>query len=423
MPPLTPEERLRRREEKRKRVIRRRIAFFFGLIALAVTGTFAGLSLSEAGGAAAGDSTSTATTETSISTSTSTTPTTATETTTTTTATTTMPSTTTRTTTTTKTTPAKKRGPLGSGRAVTLAFGGDVHFEGIVRPKLDESPALPLKPIAPVFRKADLAMVNLETSVSYGGSPTPGKEYTFRAPPSAFRALRLGGVDVATIANNHGMDYGMSAFLDTLRYAKRYRFPLVGGGLDSARAYAPYRVTIKGQRIAVLGATQVIDTNLVSLWTAGPHKPGLASAYDMPRLVRAVKAARKTSDTVVVYLHFGEERMGCPTSLQISAARKLISAGADIVVGSHAHRLQGAGRMGKGFVDYGLGNFVWYSQNSPESITTGVLEVTVTGRRIDSYKWVPATIIGGSPTPVTGSARSAAISSWRSLRSCTRLSR
>jgi poly-gamma-glutamate capsule biosynthesis protein CapA/YwtB (metallophosphatase superfamily) len=416
MPPLTPEERRRRREEKRRRIRRRRIGLFV-LVLAAAAGLYAGLSLSaHTGGAVAEDSTTTGTTATTapgVSTETTTT-----ETTTETTATTrtTAPATTT-------TKKKKKRGPLGSGRAVTLAFGGDVHFEGIVRPKLDASPSLPLKPIAPVLEKADLAMVNLETAVSYGGSPTPGKEYTFRAPPSAFQALKLGGVDVATIANNHGMDYGVSAFLDTLRYAKRYHFPLVGGGRNSAQAYAPYMVTIKGQRIAILGATQVIDSNLVSLWTAGPHQPGLASAYDMPRLVRAVKAARKKADTVVVYLHFGEELMSCPTSLQVSTAHKLIAAGADIVVGSHAHRLQGAGRMGEGLVDYGLGNFVWYSQNSPASITTGVLEVTVTGRRIDSYRWIPATIIGGSPTPNTGSARSYAISSWRGLRGCTGLAR
>jgi hypothetical protein len=315
------------------------------------------------------------------------------------------------------------RGRLGSGRAVTLAFGGDVHFEGIVRSKLNASPTSVMSAIAPVLEKSDLAMVNLETTVSYRGSPIPGKTYTFRAPPSAFRALKSGGVDLATVANNHGMDYGLTSFLDTLRYAKRYHFPLVGGGRNAAQAYAPYRVTIKGQRIAILGATQVIDSNLIASWTAGAGKPGLASAYQVGRLTAAVRAARKVSDTVIVYLHFGTEQLSCPTSAQYDITRKLIAAGADIVVGSHAHRLQGAGRRGRAFVDYGLGNFVWYSQNSVESITTGVLKVTVTGRRIDGYKWVPARLVGGSPTPLGGSARSAALASWRGLRGCTNLSR
>ena len=406
---LSSDERRLRREAKRQRIRHRRIGALV-FLAFASLAFVAGLASSGSLGgrdAVAADASSTDTTATTTTEAT--------------TSATTTRATTTRATTTKAS--ATSRGRLGSGRAVTLAFGGDVHFEGIVRSKLNASPTSVMAAIAPVFRKADLAMVNLETAVSYRGAPIPGKSYTFRAPPSAFRALKSGGVDLATVANNHGIDYGMTSFLDTLRYAKRYHFPLVGGGRNVAQAYAPYRATIKGQRIAILGASQVIDSNLISSWTAGPGKPGLASAYQVGRLAAAVRSARKTSDTVVVYLHFGTERLACPTSAQYDITRKLIAAGADIVVGSHAHRLQGAGRRGRAFVAYGLGNFVWYSQNSIESITTGVLKVVVTGRRIDGYKWVPARIVGGSPTPLGGSARSAALTSWRGLRGCTNLSR
>ncbi len=402
MTSLTPEERRRRREQKRRRIRKRRL-IALALVVLAVAGVFAGLSM----GAGADDpgTSSSSTTES--------------------TATTTISSSTTASTTTTtaKTTTGaeSKRGRLGSGRQVTLAFGGDVHFEGIVRERLDAGAALPLGPIAPIFKSADLAMVNLETTVSYRGSPIPGKAYTFRAPPSSFRALKSGGVDVATIANNHGIDFGMISFLDTLRYARNYGMPIVGGGANATRAYAPYRTAIKGQRIAILAASQVIDSNLISSWTAGPGKAGIASAYDVGRLTAAVKAARKNSDTVVVYIHAGEERNPCPTSMQIDLTRRLVAAGADIVIGSHAHRQQGAGRLGSAFVAYGLGNFVWYSQNSEASVTTGVLKVKVTGRRIDGYVWVPARIEGGSPTPLGGSARASAISTFRGLRGCTNL--
>jgi poly-gamma-glutamate capsule biosynthesis protein CapA/YwtB (metallophosphatase superfamily) len=402
MTPLSPEERRLRREAKRRAVRRRRRIGALAFLALVALAFVAGLVSSGALGghdAAAADPVLSG-------------------------------STTTQTTTTETTAPATiaktktiVRGRLGSGRAVTLAFGGDVHFEGIVRSKLNANPSSVMSAIAPVLKKSDLAMVNLETTVSYRGAPIPGKTYTFRAPPSAFRALKAGGVDLATVANNHGIDYGLTSFLDTLRYAKRYHFPLVGGGRNAAQAYASYRVTIKGQRIAVLGASQVIDSNLISSWTAGAGKPGLASAYNVSRLTAAVRAARKKADTVVVYLHFGEERHACPDSMQIGIARKLIAAGADIVVGSHAHQQQGGGRLGRAFVDYGLGNFVWYSQSSSASTTTGVLKVTVTGRRIDGYTWVPARIVGGSPTPLGGSSRSAALANWRGLRSCAGLAR
>ena len=159
-----------------------------------------------------------------------------------------------------------------------------------------------------------------------------------------------------------------------------YRFPVVGIGLNAEQAYRPFRRTIKGQRIALIGATQVLDDELISAWTAGPGKPGLASAKDVPRLVQAVRQARATSDTVIVFLHWGIELQQCPSPDQRTLAKQLVAAGADVVVGGHAHRVQGAGRMGKALVGYGLGNFVWYG-TSELSTQTGVLLVTVDGRR------------------------------------------
>ncbi len=313
------------------------------------------------------------------------------------------------------------RSRLGSGNAVTLAFGGDVHFESPIRERLDASPASVLAPIAPVLRRADVAVLNLETAITERGTPAP-KEYVFRAPATAFDALESGGVDVVSVANNHGMDFGETGLRDTLASAKRAGMPIVGAGPNDTRAYAPFRRTIRGQRIAIIGATQVLDDHLVSAWSASPRKLGLASAKDEPRLVRAVREARSASDTVVVFLHWGLELDSCPTSSQKALARKLIAAGADIVAGSHAHVLVGAGRRGKALVAYGLGNFVFYASRA-ETVETGVLEVTVTGRRIDGYRWVPARISGGIPYPLTGSERGRAQASWRALRSCTDLRR
>ena len=96
---------------------------------------------------------------------------------------------------------------------------------------------------------------------------------------------------------------------------------------------------IKGQRIAVIGATQVLDDNLITAWTATDTQAGLASAKEVPRLVAAVQAARATNDTVVVFLHWGVEKQTCPSASQQELARTLVDAGADIVVGGHAHRL------------------------------------------------------------------------------------
>ena len=314
-------------------------------------------------------------------------------------------------------TPAATARPQGT--PVVLAFGGDVHFEGVLATKLAANAGDVLDPIGPIFRQADLSVVNLETAVTTGGSPT-SKAFVFRTPASAFAALRGGGIDVASMANNHGLDYGEAGLRDSLEAATRYRFPVVGIGLNAKQAYRPFRRTINGQRIAVIGATQVLDDELISAWTAGPGKPGLASAKDVPRLLQEVRAARKTSDTVVVFLHWGIELQQCPSTDQRTLARQLVGAGADVVVGGHAHRVQGAGRMRKALVGYGLGNFVWYG-TSELSTQTGVLLVTVDGRRVLSYRWVPARIVDGVPRPLFGAERRSELATWRSLRDCTGL--
>jgi poly-gamma-glutamate synthesis protein (capsule biosynthesis protein) len=310
-------------------------------------------------------------------------------------------------------------GRRGSGQPVTFAFAGDIHFEGALANKLAADPAGVLAPIAPVLGGADLTVANLETAITEGGTPAD-KEFTFRAPPSALTALAGGGIDVASMANNHGMDYGPAGLEDSLTARASSGYPVIGIGHNAAEAYAPFRTVIKGQRIAVIGATQVLDDNLIAAWTATDTQGGLASAKDVPRLVAAVQEARATSDTVIVFLHWGVELQTCPSAAQQELARALVDAGADIVVGSHAHRLLGAGRLDSAFVGYGLGNFAFYTQGGPGT-NTGVLKVTATGRDIDSYEFDPAVIRDGVPRPLDGDAAVAATNSWNELRGCTGL--
>jgi poly-gamma-glutamate synthesis protein (capsule biosynthesis protein) len=306
-------------------------------------------------------------------------------------------------------------------RPVTLAFAGDVHFMKVPGARLAHDPDTALGPVAKVLRRADVAMVNLETTVTTRGQPQH-KHYVFRAPPSAFEALRAAGVDVATMANNHGMDYGLIGLRDSLAAAAASRFPLVGIGRDAAHAYAPWVVNVGGQRVAILGATQVIEPGLEAAWTAGRDKPGLAATSDRRRLLAAVRRAHKVADTVVVYLHWGEEGNPCPTGQQRQVAHLLAQAGADIVVGTHAHTLQGTGWIGKTYVAYGLGNFYWWNWFSASNRTTGVLTLTVTDGRVQHAAWTPAVIRQGAPIPLTGGAATEARSSLAALRSCTDLS-
>ena len=311
------------------------------------------------------------------------------------------------------------RGPLGSGRPVTIAFAGDTHFEAGLRSRLAAEGAGMLAPVQALFEGSDLQILNLETAITDRGTPQD-KEWTFRAPPSALDALAGIGVDAVSMANNHGLDFGAEGLQDSLAARDTAPLAVLGIGRNATDALRPYTTTVNGQRIAVIAATQVLDSSLISSWTATDASPGLASAKDVDRLTAAVAAARALADTVVVFLHWGVERETCPSAAQEALVLALQAAGADIVVGSHAHRLLGAGMEGATFVAYGLGNFGWFNETGANA-DTGALFVTATGRHIDGYQWHPARIRNGVPTALDGGAADTARADWDGLRACTDL--
>ncbi|MCO5304755.1 MAG: CapA family protein [Microthrixaceae bacterium] len=318
------------------------------------------------------------------------------------------------------TTTTTTRPPTGSGQAVTLAFAGDTNFNNQLG-ALRSSPGTVLSAIAPTLSAADVTMLNLEAALGTGGSPQP-KKFTFQVPAQAIDAVKSAGVDVVTMANNHGMDFGPVGFADSLRIERESGFPILGIGADDTEAYTPWVTEAKGQRIGFIGANDIFDDNLRSAWTAAPGHPGLASAEEahQERLAQEVRTLRPEVDTLVVFLHYGTETQLCPNARQKELVELLTGAGADIVVGSHPHRLQGVGYHGQQFVAYSLGNFA-FQANSPEGAATGVLTVTATGRRIDGYTWTPAVIRNSIPHPLTGTAADAAQATMTQRQQCAGL--
>ncbi|MGI5183127.1 CapA family protein [Dactylosporangium sp. CA-152071] len=278
-----------------------------------------------------------------------------------------------------------------------------------------KDPATAVGPMAEVLSAADLAVVNLETAVTTRGTPEP-KEFHFRAPVAAYDAVKAAGIDAVSIANNHALDYGRVGFADTLDGAAAKGMPVFGGGRTIDEAYAPLILTARGVRVAIVGFSQI--HTLAESWKAGPATPGIALAWDVPRAVAAVKAARERADFVVVFNHWGTERESCPNDNQKTFAAALAEAGADMIIGAHAHVLQGDGWLGRTYVAYGLGNFVWYVG----SADTGVLKVRVRGRDVVGAELVPAVVSGtGQPKPLTGTSAAAATKRFADLRRCTGL--
>lgn len=306
--------------------------------------------------------------------------------------------------------------PSPAGRDITLAVAGDVHFTGRTAVLLDH-PETAFGSIAGVLRGTDLTVLNLETAITTRGAEQP-KEYHFRAPATAFDALRAAGVDAVTLANNHVLDYGQVGLADTLAAAKAAHFPYFGIGADADAAWAPLVLTVAGTRIAFVGVSQVHD--LASSWVATGDRPGEANAINATRTLAAVRAARSRADVVIVFMHWGTEGDGCPNAEQKSLAKKLADAGADIILGAHAHVLQGSGWLGHTYVAYGMGNFLWYGTSHGSQ--TGVLKLTLHPHAPLSAQFLPAVVSdSGQPVLLTGSAKSRAATDYAGLRGCTGL--
>ena len=306
--------------------------------------------------------------------------------------------------------------PAPTGGDITLAFAGDVHFTDRTA-KLMADPAHAFGPIVPLLSDADLTMVNFESAVTSRGSAQP-KQFHFRTVPTAFDAVRAAGIDVVTFANNHVLDYGPVGLSDTLAAVQAARFPYVGIGASAAAAWAPYVTTIKGVRIAVVGVSQVAE--LASSWVATPSRGGEANAIDLRRTLAAVRSARRLASVVIVFMHWGTEGQACPDQAQLYLAHRLAAAGASIIVGAHAHMLQGSGWLGHTFVAYGLGNFLWWERSY--STASGVLELTVRPHAALTARFIPAVVSGtGQPVPERGAAARRAAAHYASLRACAEL--
>ena len=277
-------------------------------------------------------------------------------------------------------------------RHVTLASVGDINLgDGPRAVMRSRGVRYPWRNVAPTLRRADVAFGNLECAVSRRGRPVP-KQYNFRGGPSALRAAaRFAGMDVMNLANNHTVDYGRTALMDTIRFTRRYGMTHVGAGRDVAAARRPRIVRRLGLRIAFVG----FSDRLPLYFYATASRPGTSFA-SVPAIRRSVRRARRRADVVVATFHWGDELARRPTGRQRLFARAALRAGATAVIGAHPHVLQPRERYGRRFVAWSLGNFVW-SAGSYATSSTGILMLRLSGRGVEGSRFLRARIVGTQP--------------------------
>ncbi|TMK81403.1 MAG: CapA family protein, partial [Actinobacteria bacterium] len=189
--------------------------------------------------------------------------------------------------------------------------------------------------------------------------------------------------------NNHAYDFGPTALLDTRKNLLTNGIAPVGAGKDSATANAPAMFEVKGWTIAVVGFDKVVDPFPEAV--AAPGHPGTADGHNENRMVAAVRAAKRDADLVIVAIHWGVELDTQPRPDDVVLGRRLVDAGADVIFGGHAHRLQPLGMHGDRPIFYSLGNFVWQNLSVAGS-TTAVAEVRITPQGKVVPKLLPAYI-------------------------------
>lgn len=326
------------------------------------------------------------------------------------------------------TTTATTTAPPSDPGTLTMAFAGDVHFEDYLAPLARDPHGL--DELQSSLGAADLAMVNLETAITERGTKI-GKEFHFRAPASALETIKGAGIDAVSMANNHGVDYGRVGLTDTLAAKRTSPVPIVGIGKDEDEAFKPAILSAKGLKVAVFGASEVFEMTLAR-YSAGPGKGGIASASPVTRIRDAVSKAAARYDVVVVFLHWGLDYQKCPDRLSVQTAEVLEQAGADIIVGGHSHRVNGAGWLGRSYVDYGFGNFVWWRSHEPDS-RSGVLTLSIDVKAAKGTKrtqrsavreavWTPMLIgADGIPRPPGAADSARLLGLWKQAGACAGL--
>lgn len=259
--------------------------------------------------------------------------------------------------------------------SVTLLFGGDVLLSdhvlnayqkaGGIGGVLDDG-------YREKIAEADFFMVNQEFPFSSRGTAAEDKQFTFRLPPEKISLFQEMGIDAVTLANNHALDYGTDALLDSCDTLDKAGILHTGAGTNLEEAKRPVVVERKGHKIGILGTTRVIPE---SGWAAGKNHVGMLATYDATVTLEEIRRMRGECDYVVVFVHWGIERDERPQDYQRTLGQQYIDAGADLVIGSHPHVLQGVEYYKGKPIVYSLGNFV-FGSSIPK---TALLQVTLPG--------------------------------------------
>jgi len=291
--------------------------------------------------------------------------------------------------------------PTISADEIVLTFAGDISFAegyaniGALRQRENGIYDCFDEFVFKEMQDADIFMLNNEFPYTDRGTPTEGKTYTFRAKPESVKYLYDMGVDIVSIANNHVYDYGEVSLLDTLTTLEEAAMPYVGAGRNIEEAVKPVYFIANDYKIAYVSATQIEQGDYPDTKGAGENSVGVFRCWNGDLIYDVVREAKGNADFVIVYIHWGQELSETLHWAQPDQAKKLVEAGADLIIGDHPHCLQEIAYIGDVPVVYSMGNF-WFNSKTQD---TGIFKAVLDENGIKNLQFVPM-IQSGSKTTI-----------------------
>lgn len=212
-------------------------------------------------------------------------------------------------------------------------------------------PDYPFEHVLDAFKNKDIVFGNLECTHScHGLRRNKLNSVQMRGYPRQVEGLVKAGFNMFNLANNHSMQHGKEAFLDTMKLLKDHNIRFCGVNTENHLIGQPSIIEVNGIKIAFLG------------YSLRPRqyfndKPFYSEGY-LDRIIKDVEDNKQRVDIVVTSLHWGEEFIERPSLEEIKMARKIIESGADLIIGHHPHVLRGIENYKHGIIVYSLGNFV-----------------------------------------------------------------
>lgn len=250
--------------------------------------------------------------------------------------------------------------------------------------------------VAEILKSADVTLANNESTLA-DGIPYPLTGLSFAAPKQAIDGFVYSGIDAVNLANNHAYNGGPTAFSQMIDNFNNRGIKTFGGGKNLTESRTPATLNVKGLKLGLLGYNSIPGSGTATNGT--PGQPfiamppwGVLDEAQITQMEEEIKSAKQNHDVVIVYFHWGQEYVHTASEQTRSLAHRAIDAGANLILGSHPHWVQGIEWYKDSLITYSLGNFVFDQEQMLKTKQGTILSINFEDNRLVGAKFTPVLI-------------------------------